>query len=183
MNGECTDWLLPGATKDSESITKDWQPANLQLIDGIRLREVRPVLTGYGHLTEVFRSEWLPDNCGVDQVFASTLQPGGLSAWHAHGVTTDRLFVVAGQIRVVLFDARRQSPTYGLVNEFKLGVQRPMLVVIPPQVWHGVQNYTDTAAVLLNAVDHAYRYDGPDHWRVPADSEAIPYRFPDLRFG
>lgn len=177
------DWLLPGARQDQESITKDWQPSRLTLIDGVRVREVRPVLTAYGHLTEILRAEWLTDNDRVEQIFASTLQPGGLSAWHAHAETTDRLFVVAGQIRAVLYDSRADSPTRGVVNEIRLGEQRPSLLIIPPKVWHGVQNYCNTTAVLLNAVDHAYRYEGPDHWRVPPDSTTVPYTFPEVRIG
>jgi dTDP-4-dehydrorhamnose 3,5-epimerase len=65
-----------------------------------------------------------------------------------------------------------------LLSEYKIGAQRPLLIVIPPQVWHGVQNYSSDTAVLLNAVDYAYKYDDPDHWRVPLDSSDIPYSFP-----
>lgn len=174
------DWLLPAAHKDRESITKDWSPVGLKLIDGIQIKEVRPVMTGYGHLTEVLRGEWIPGNAHVDQIFVSTLLPGGLSAWHAHEKSTDRLFVVAGHMRMVFYDARENSPTRGLINEFRSGVQRPMLIVVPPRVWHGVQNYGNTPAVLLNAVDKAYSYENPDHWRVPPDSESVPYTFPAL---
>lgn len=177
------DWLLPGATKDMENITKNWQPVRQNLIDGVVIKEVRPVLTGYGHLTEIFRSEWMTECPDVDQIFATTLHPYGLSAWHAHAATTDRLFAVTGQFRVVLFDSRKDSPTCGVINEFRLGVQCPMLVVIPPRVWHGVQNYGDCTAVLINAVDHAYQYEGPDHWRVPHDSEDVPYKFPRQSYG
>lgn len=46
-----TDWVLPEARKDEASITKDWQPSDLQLIDGVQIHEVRPVLTAYGYLT------------------------------------------------------------------------------------------------------------------------------------
>lgn len=172
-----TNWLLPGATKDQQSITKDWKPSKPSLIDGVIVREIKPVLTDYGHLNEVFRAEWQPENERVDQIFVSTFQSGGLSAWHAHGETTDRLFVVAGQMRVVLYDNRPDSPTFGKINEFKLGVQRPSLIVIPPQVWHGVQNYLDIPAVLMNAVDLAYCYENPDHYRLASDDPAIPYSF------
>ena len=35
--------------------------------------------------------------------------------------TIDRLFVNRGLMRIVLFDARKGSPTYKLVNEFNRG--------------------------------------------------------------
>jgi dTDP-4-dehydrorhamnose 3,5-epimerase len=30
---------------------------------------------------------------------------------------------------------------------------------------------------LINAVDHAYDYEHPDHHRLPADSADVPYQF------
>lgn len=172
-----SDWLLSHAAKDEPSITRDWSPSQPSLIHGVTVREMKSVLTGYGHLTEVFRTEWQPDNSHVDQIFVSTLHAGALSAWHAHGETTDRLFVVAGQIRVVLYDSRTDSPTCGMLNEIRIGEHRPSLIVIPPKVWHGVQNYLSNPAILINAVDHAYCYENPDHYRIASDSPAIPYSF------
>jgi dTDP-4-dehydrorhamnose 3,5-epimerase len=51
------------------------------------------------------------------------------------------------------------------------------LVVVPPGVWHGVQNTGSVPGLLLNVVDRAYCYEEPDHWRLPADTANIPYRF------
>jgi dTDP-4-dehydrorhamnose 3,5-epimerase len=79
--------------------------------------------------------------------------------------------------RIALYDARPDSPTHGVVNEFRFGSLRPALVTVPPRIWHGVQNVGDGVAVVLNLVDRAYDYEDPDHWRVPADSAEIPYRF------
>jgi dTDP-4-dehydrorhamnose 3,5-epimerase len=51
------------------------------------------------------------------------------------------------------------------------------LLIIPPGVFHGVQNISSQPAVLLNLVDKAYQYEAPDHWRLPLDTDKIPYRF------
>lgn len=171
------DWLLPGAVRDPQTITAEWNPTGLRLIDGVRLREVRNVPKGNGYLTEVYRRDWAVDDRPVDQIFQVAIVPGGISAWHAHGHTVDRLFVLEGLARIVLYDARPGSPTCGLVNELKLGALRPALVVIPPRVWHGVQNIGGEPARVLNVVDRAYDYSDPDHWRVAEDCPSIPYRF------
>jgi len=113
----------------------------------------------------------------VDQVFQVTLEPGAVSAWHAHRLTTDRIFVNAGMVTVALYDGREDSSTFGRVNEFRAGALRPMLLVIPPRVWHGVHNAGASPASLINVVDRAYAYDDPDHWALPWDSDRIPYRF------
>jgi dTDP-4-dehydrorhamnose 3,5-epimerase len=103
------------------------------------------------------------------------LDPHGISAWHTHRTTTDRLFVNLGRIRIALYDARPDSPTHGRLNEFRFGEHRPALVAVPPGVYHGVVNISDAPSAILNLVDDPYRYEDPDHWRIPADSEAIPY--------
>ncbi len=175
MKGE---WILPGAVKDTQTVSAQWDPLGQTLISGVRVHEVRHVPKAAGHLTEVYRRDWLTDAEQVDQVFEVELLPGSITAWHAHEHTLDRLFVLAGSARIVLYDARQGSPTEGTINQFLFGEHRPALVVIPPRVWHGVQSIGHGPARLLNLVDRAYDYASPDHWRVPADSPHVPFTFP-----
>jgi dTDP-4-dehydrorhamnose 3,5-epimerase len=171
------EWRLAGAGKDSQTITARWTPSDLGLIAGVTIREVLNVPKSNGYLTEIFRREWAEGGGEADQVFQVVLDPGAISAWHAHARTTDRLFVSYGRARIVLYDAREESPTRGVVNELRFGTIRPALIQVPARVWHGVQNVSDGPSILLNIVDRAYDYEDPDHWRVPADSPEIPFRF------
>ncbi len=168
-------WIIPGSVKDTQSITSDWLNASQSLIDGVRIKEVRNVFKEAGRLTEIYRRDWNLDQLDVEQVFQGMLLPSAISGWHAHEFTTDRLFCNEGSIKVVLYDTRPESPTCGQINEFRFGTSRPGLVVVPPKVWHAVKNIGDTQALLLNLVDRAYCYEDPDHWRLPADTDAIPY--------
>ena len=167
---------LTGMKKDGQSVTADWQLLQ-PLIAGVVIREVRHVPKESGHLTEVWREDWAVDTGPVKQVFQVRLKPGGVSAWHTHLHTTDRLFANHGLVKVVLYDARENSPTYKRLNVFRIGTVRPALVIVPPGVWHGVENIDSEAALLLNLVDRAYQYKDPDHWRLGTDSDQIPYRF------
>ncbi len=163
--------------KDAASITADWN-ARQDPIAGVGVREVKNVIKSSGDvLCEVFRRDWLLDEGVVDQVFQSVVNPGSVSAWHVHRHTTDRLFVSQGMMRIVLYDARPDSPSHERINEYRFGAVRPALLTIPPGVWHGVQNISNAPALLLNLVDRAYCYEDPDHWRLPADTDQIPYRF------
>jgi len=168
--------VLPGAARDAQSITADWSPLQ-PLIDGVVVREVRNVMKDNGYLTEVWRADWRLDSLDLAQVFQVVLAPGAISAWHAHRQATDRLFANHGQMKIVLFDARADSPTRNLINVFRCGSPRPQLIVVPPGVWHGVQNIGADPASLLNMPDRAYAYATPDHWRLPPDTERIPYSF------
>lgn len=169
---------LPGMEKDPQGITADWMSLQPE-IDGVLTREVRNVAKPRGGmLTEVFRQDWNLDGGRIDQVFQNVLEPGQISGWHAHRDTTDRIFVNWGVIKIVLYDARETSRTHGLVNAFQFGLTRPALLVVPPGVWHAVQNVASTPSALLNLVDLAYQYEDPDHWRLPLETDLIPYRFP-----
>lgn len=170
-------WLIDGAVKDRQTVTASWAPSDQRLIDGVIVREVANVPKQNGYLTEILRRDWGLDTLGIDQIFQTVLNAGAISAWHAHATTTDRLFVSIGLFRIVLYDAREDSPTHGLLNEFRFGTVRPALLVVPPRVWHGVQNIAAASSALLNIVDRAYDYDDPDHWRVPPGDPAIPFEF------
>lgn len=171
------DWVLEGALKDGQTVGSDWTATSNDLIDGVRVHEMRNVPKRGGYLTEILRGEWLGDNGTVDQIFQSVLEGGTVTAWHAHARTTDRLFVSHGTAKIVLYDARSGSTTRGTINEFRFGTVRPALLVVPPRVWHGVRAEGPGPAILLNIVDVAYDYADPDHWRVARDSSAIPYDF------
>lgn len=170
------DWLLPGASRDPQSVTSDWKLVGQQLLDGVRVFESRNVVRATRTLAEIWRADWRLDDLPVDQLFQVVVEGGAVSAWHAHAQTTDRLFVASGCVHLALYDSRPDSSTNGKVNEFHLSDRRPMLVVVPPRVWHGMVNRTARPALVLNLTDKAYSYDSPDHWRVPPDSPHIPFK-------
>jgi dTDP-4-dehydrorhamnose 3,5-epimerase len=110
-------------------------------------------------------------------VLLRTIDAGAVSAWHVHRSTIDRLFCVAGRALVVLYDARESSPTHTALTEYRLGPQRPTLLIVPPGVFHGVKALGTEPVMLINMVSEAYSYTKPDHWRLPPDAAEIPYRF------
>jgi len=169
---------LLGAVADLQSVTHDWQPLQ-ELIAGVQVKEVKSVVRDNGYLTEIWREDWPLAPAHVGQVFQAVIEPGGISAWHAHRKATDRLFANHGLLKVVLYDARPDSSTAGRVNVFRCGSVRPMLIVVPCGIWHGMQNLAATPALLLNLSDQPYRYEAPDHWRLPPDTDRIPYSFAD----
>jgi dTDP-4-dehydrorhamnose 3,5-epimerase len=164
-------------TRDVAHIRSDWTPSMERRIDGVATYAITSVITDDGHLTEMWRADWHLDDGGVEQVFQRTLSPGAISGWHVHLSTTDRLFCGSGDALIVLFDARNHSPTHGVVSEHRFGEHRPMVLSVPPGVVHGVKALGARPVLIINAVDHAYCYDEPDHYRLSLDTPDIPYRF------
>ena len=166
--------MLLRAKKDPQLITSDWQKLE-ELIDGVSVREVLHVPRDHGVITEVFRPEWDPTGLPVVHIYQSRLYPGALGAWSCHAQNTDRLFVNQGNIKIVLYDGRDESRTFGKLNELHAGDARPCLLVLPPGIWHGLQNLGSQEALVLNMPTRPYNYEDPDHYRLPYDAPEIPY--------
>jgi dTDP-4-dehydrorhamnose 3,5-epimerase len=161
-------------TKDRQSVTADWSHVR-PVIDGVTVFEMKNVLGTHARTTEMFRPEWEPSGLPVAHVYQVTLLPGNSPEWHCHHDMLDRLFFGTGHVKLVLFDARAESPTHGVINEFVFGEARPALVAIPPFVWHAVQSRGDRPGIVINLASHPYCYDDPDHYRLPPNTEEIPY--------
>jgi dTDP-4-dehydrorhamnose 3,5-epimerase len=154
----------------------------LDLIDGLRYRLTRAVSHQHGHLIEAFREDWDMTDVPIPQVNVTVTFPGRIRAWGIHRHTVDRLFAATGSLCIVCYDGRRDSPTFGCVNEFFLGARNPGLVVIPPGVYHGWKNVGADEAAIVSMPSRLYNYDGPDRWELLWDSTTartlIPYRWP-----
>jgi dTDP-4-dehydrorhamnose 3,5-epimerase len=164
------------ARKDSAHIDKDWV-VDRALIDGVKTREVRNIVTANGITTELYRPDWGIVEGDVQQVIHVALRGGAVSAWHQHRSRWDFLFVVGGHLRIVLHDPREDSPTKGQVDVFHLSPARPTLLAVPPWIWHGVQNLSTGVSSFVNMFDRPYDYEDPDEWRLPPDAEEIPFAF------
>jgi dTDP-4-dehydrorhamnose 3,5-epimerase len=150
-------------------------------IDGLVFRPVRPVPHEDGTVAEVARASWPEIDLPIVQVHVTTTQPGRIRAWGLHRRSTDRLFVVNGLVSIVVYDGRRDSPTCGALNEFKISERNPGLVVIAPNLYHGWKNIGTTEAFIINMPSSQYDYDEPDALDLPYDlpeaPEIVPFRW------
>ena len=78
--------------------------------------------------------------------------------------------------RIVLYDARTESPSFGALEVLHLGSHDRALVSIPAGVYHAVQNVGDGEAAFVNLPSAPYDHDDPDKHRLPLDNDVIPYR-------
>jgi dTDP-4-dehydrorhamnose 3,5-epimerase len=166
--------MLQGAIKDQQLVNSEWQDVRGG-IEGVITREVLHVPRDHGVITELYRADWDPTGLPVVHIYQSRLFPGAIGAWSCHMKSIDRLFCNQGHLKVVLFDGREQSTTYKQVREIFVGDARPTFIILPKGIWHGLQNLGTTDALVLNYPTHAYDYEDPDHWRLPFDSDEIPY--------
>ena len=144
------------------------------MIDGISVRKLRVIPDERGYLMEMLRSDW-PEFERFGQVYVTAVYPGVVKGWHYHKMQTDHFICVAGMAKVVLYDGREDSPTQEEVNEFFMGYLNPILLKIPPGVMHGFKGISKEMALIVNAPTELYNYNDPDEYRVPPQTDEIPY--------
>ena len=144
------------------------------MIDGVKVKKLKVIPDERGRLMEMLRSD---DDLfkKFGQVYLTAAYPGVVKGWHYHKVQWDHFVCVRGMMKVVLYDSRDDSPTKGEVNEFFLGDNNPILVQIPPYVYHGFKCISDHEAIIINTPSEPYHYDEPDEFRAPAHDPDIPY--------
>ena len=144
------------------------------MIEGVRSKRLKVIPDDRGRLMEILRSD---DDIfqKFGQVYMTTAYPGVVKAWHYHKLQTDNFTCISGKIRVALYDARPDSPTYKNTEEFEIDLGSPMLIQIPPLVYHGFKCIGDKEAVVVNTVTEPYNHKRPDEYRVDPYDNDIDY--------
>ncbi len=166
---------LEKAIKDPATVTPDGDSLS-GLIDGVAYRRARTHADERGTLSEIFDERWGFTEDPLVYVYLATLRPGQVRGWVVHLEQNDRLFAFAGVLRIVLYDARSDSDTYGRVKVFHFGAHDRALVSIPAGVYHAVKNVGDQEGAFVNLPSQPYRHENPDKYRLPLDNDVIPYR-------
>lgn len=144
------------------------------MIQGILVKKLRVMCDERGRLMEILRNDEEAFK-KFGQVYLTTAYPGVTKAWHYHRKQWDNFCVVRGMMKIVCYDSREGSPTRGEVNEFFAGENNPIVVTIPPLVYHGFKCVSDIEAVVINTVSEPYDHKNPDEFRVDPHQNDIPY--------
>lgn len=151
----------------------------MELIKGVALRQLRINPDERGYLVEMLRRDW-PEFMQFAQAYATSCYPGIYKAWHYHKKQWDHFACPWGMARVVLYDARKESPSAGEINVFHIGLLNPVLLRIPPMVYHGFTAEGSEPALVVNFPTELYNYQEPDEYRLPWDDPSIPYRWEEI---
>jgi len=165
-------------------------------IDQVIVRPLIRHIDTRGYLTEL----WREDEAGLPRpamMYLSWTMAGVARGLHLHAgrhykpstedprlidqVAPDAqsdyfLFNGPGNFRVVIFDARTQSPTFKHLMDFVVGEDNPALVIVPPGTWHGYMAL-ERCGMVINCPDQLYA--GPGR-KLPVDEERIHPRTQNL---
>ncbi|MCK4252513.1 dTDP-4-dehydrorhamnose 3,5-epimerase family protein [candidate division WOR-3 bacterium] len=144
------------------------------MIEGVKTKKLRVIPDERGWLMEILRcDEEIFEKFG--QVYLTTAYPRVVKAWHYHKKQTDNFTCVKGMMKVALYDGREDSPTYKEINEFFIGDKNPVLISVPPLVYHGFKAIGEEAAYFISIPTLPYNYKEPDEYRLPPNTKEILY--------
>jgi len=168
---------------DTRSIVQD--PASVDakgnslepLPHGVTFREAVTHIDDRGSVCELYDARWAWHPDPLRFVYMFTIRPGHIKGWGMHKLHEDRYFVQFGDMEVVMYDDRPDSPTYKLLSKVVLSEYRRRLMNIPTGIWHANHNIGQKDVVCVNFPTIPYDHARPDKYRLPLDTDLIPYSF------
>lgn len=107
------------------------------------------------------------------EIYFSVAYPGVIKGWHLHTKMTLNYAVIVGMIKLVLYDNREGSPTYGEIQEIFTGEDNYALICIPPGIVNGYKVIGIRPAIVANCA--TLPHDPDEMIRIDPFTPDIPY--------
>ena len=142
------------------------------MIQGVKVTPLKQILDERGKIMHFMRNDD-PDFQAFGEVYFSQVLPGAIKAWHLHKAMTLNYVVVAGRIKLVLYDAREGSSTKGELMELVLSPEDHKRVTVPFGVWNGFKGVSPEPALVANCA--TLPHDPQEIVRMDPFDKSIPY--------
>jgi len=130
-------------------------------IDGLIVRKLVVHNDQRGWLSELFRTDELDPNFMPVMAYISSTSPGIARGPHEHLDQADCFcFVGPSVFRIVCWDNRKSSPTFGNSVSIEAGEGNPMSMIVPPGVVHGYKNIGEKDGWVINLPNRLYAGKG-----------------------
>lgn len=180
--GSLLDRTLAAAIQDAATVASDGVPLR-RLTHGVTQRRLITHTDERGTVTELFDPRWGYHPDPLVFCYTFSIRPGVVKGWNLHRRHEDRYALLQGEMELVLFDPRPDSPTCNEVCRILLSEHDRCIVNVPANVWHADRSIGDRDVVVVNFPTIPYDHTAPDKYRLPLDTPLIPYRFPPGTIG
>nr|MCR5164579.1 dTDP-4-dehydrorhamnose 3,5-epimerase family protein [Thermoguttaceae bacterium] len=103
---------------------------NESTIEGVSITPLKKYTDHRGWLSEIYRDDELPEGIRPAMSYVSETLPGVARGPHEHRTQTDIfVFLGPGMFRLYLWDARKDSPTFGVKMTLDVGVENPVRAI------------------------------------------------------
>ena len=120
------------------------------MIEGIQIIPLKTIIDDRGmvrHMLKCTESHFSQ----FGAIYFSVIFPNAIKAWHLHKKMEINYAVISGNIKLVLYDSRKNSPTYGETQEIYMGEDNYVLVKVPPLIVNGFKSLGNEKAIVANS--------------------------------
>tara|TARA_B100001029_G_C14877281_1_gene347953 strand:- start:19 stop:462 length:444 start_codon:yes stop_codon:yes gene_type:complete len=121
-------------------------------IEGIKISPLKIISDDRGSVMHMIRNDSQVFK-KFGEIYFSTIFEGKIKAWHLHKEATLNYVCVYGKVKLVLFDERKTSKTFGKYQELILTLENYSLITIPPNIWNGFKGLNRGHSIIANCLD------------------------------
>ena len=142
------------------------------MIDGVKIKEFQDIMTPQGGVQHMLK---LGDGFfqSFGEMYFSIINPGVIKGWHKQFEQTNIFSCIKGKIRLVLYDKREGSPTFGAFQEIVFGDGERKIVLIPSNITYGWKCISDEPAMIANLATQVH----DPAKAIKLGLQDIPYRW------
>jgi dTDP-4-dehydrorhamnose 3,5-epimerase len=149
------------------------------MIEGVQIIPLATILDERGMVRHMMRRTD-PHFSEFGEIYFSVIFPEAIKAWHRHKKMELNYAVVSGNIKLVLWDGRKGSPSHGQTQEIFMGEDNYVLVKVPPGVVNGFVALGNERAIVANCA--SLPHDPAEIERLDPFDREIGYTW-DRKYG
>jgi dTDP-4-dehydrorhamnose 3,5-epimerase len=139
------------------------------VISDVKITTLKKISDERGKIMHMMRTDY-PVFKKFGEIYFSTVKPKFVKAWHLHKEATLNYVCVKGKVKLVLFDDRKESKTFGKYQELILSPEDYFMVTIPPLIWNGFKGLDNSESIIANCIT------------LPHDEKEIVRKNPDDKY-
>ncbi|HJZ05691.1 MAG TPA: dTDP-4-dehydrorhamnose 3,5-epimerase family protein [Patescibacteria group bacterium] len=118
-------------------------------IQGVYVKKLKTLADGRGDLTEIWSLKWEDKNIlKPEHIYYNLTDKDITKGWHWHEKTFSQFVCLAGKMQIVLIDLRKESRSFGHVNQFIASSKNPLFIKIPPVVLKGWKALEENSIII-----------------------------------
>lgn len=142
-------------------------------IDGLRLTPLKRICDSRGSVMHFLKSDSL-NYIKFGEAYFSTIKEGVIKGWKYHKILKQNLCVPYGSVKIVVYDNRKKSNTYGVIDEIYLdNNENYFLLTMPSNLWYSFKCISEKFSIIANIIDNHHSIN--ETIIEPLNSKNIPY--------
>ena len=122
-------------------------------MEEIEFKQLKLFANDQGYLFETIRKDDEIFTGEFGQVLVSVLYPGVIKGLHKHKLQTDYTTCIKGNIKYCVVKEKDGKPE---IEAYTIGEKNPVLIKVPPGIWHGYSPLGNKEAIVLHLMDKTY---------------------------